>query len=57
MAIFILTFLKTLLNKIYKLKKEKGIEDNQLVMILMMTLVVFVSNLFLSSTLYGMSLS
>ena len=48
MAIFILTFLKTLLNKIYKLKKEKGIEDNQLVMILMMTLVVFVSNLFLS---------
>ena len=57
MAIFILTFLKTLLNKIYKLKKEKGIEDNQLVMILMMTLVVFVSNLFLSSTLYGISLS
>ena len=56
MAIFILTFLKTLLNKIYKLKKEKGVEDNQLVMILMITLVIFVSNLFLSSTLYGISL-
>ena len=56
MAIFILTFLKTMLNKIYKLKKEKGIEDNQLVMILMITLVIFVSNLFLSSTLYGISL-
>ncbi len=56
MAIFILTFLKTLLKKIYKFRKEKGVEYNQLVMILMITLVIFVSNLFLSSTLYGISL-
>lgn len=54
-AAFIISFIWASIKKFLKDKKDK-ITDNELVSGLLMTVVILISNLFLSSTLYGISL-
>ena len=54
-AIFMISFIWVSIKKFLKDKKDK-ITDNELVSGLLMTVVILISNLFLSSTLYGISL-
>ena len=52
---FMISFIWASIKKFLKDKKDK-ITDNELVSGLLMTVVILISNLFLSSTLYGISL-
>ena len=54
-AAFMISFIWASIKKFLKDKKDK-ITDNELVSGLLMTVVILISNLFLSSTLYGISL-
>ena len=54
-AAFMISFVWASIKKFLKDKKDK-ITDNELVSGLLMTVVILISNLFLSSTLYGISL-
>ena len=54
-AAFMISFILASIKKFLKDKKDK-ITDNELVSGLLMTVVILISNLFLSSTLYGISL-
>ena len=54
-AAFMISFIWASIKKFLKDKKNK-ITDNELVSGLLMTVVILISNLFLSSTLYGISL-
>ena len=54
-AAFMISFIWASIKKFLKDKKDK-ITDNELVSSLLMTVVILISNLFLSSTLYGISL-
>ena len=54
-ASFMISFIWASIKKFLKDKKDK-ITDNELVSGLLMTVVILISNLFLSSTLYGISL-
>ena len=54
-AVFMISFIWVSIKKFLKDKKDK-ITDNELVSGLLMTVVILISNLFLSSTLYGISL-
>lgn len=54
-AAFMISFIWGSIKKFLKDKKDK-ITDNELVSGLLMTVVILISNLFLSSTLYGISL-
>ena len=54
-AAFMISFIWASIKKFLKGKKDK-ITDNELVSGLLMTVVILISNLFLSSTLYGISL-
>ena len=54
-AAFMISFIWSSIKKFLKDKKNK-ILDNELVSGLLMTVVILISNLFLSSTLYGISL-
>ena len=54
-AAFMISFIWASIKKFLKDKKDK-ITDNELVSALLMTVVILISNLFLSSTLYGISL-
>ena len=54
-AAFMISFICASIKKFLKDKKDK-ITDNELVSGLLMTVVILISNLFLSSTLYGISL-
>ena len=54
-AAFMISFVWASIKKFLKDKKHK-ITDNELVSGLLMTVVILISNLFLSSTLYGISL-
>ena len=54
-AAFMISFISASIKKFLKDKKDK-ITDNELVSSLLMTVVILISNLFLSSTLYGISL-
>ena len=54
-AVFMISFIWASIKKFLKDKKDK-ITDNELVSGLLMTVVILISNLFLSSTLYGISL-
>ena len=54
-ADFMISFIWASIKKFLKDKKDK-ITDNELVSGLLMTVVILISNLFLSSTLYGISL-
>ena len=55
MAIFMLSFIFSSLKKFIKDRRE-GRQNNELISILLMTVVILISNLFLSSTFYGISL-
>lgn len=54
-AAFMISFIWASIKKFLKDKKDK-ITDNELISGLLMTVVILISNLFLSSTLYGISL-
>ena len=54
-AAFMISFIWASIKRFLKDKKDK-ITDNELVSGLLMTVVILISNLFLSSTLYGISL-
>ena len=54
-AAFMISFICASIKKFLKDKKDK-ITDNELISGLLMTVVILISNLFLSSTLYGISL-
>ena len=54
-ATFMISFICASIKKFLKDKKDK-ITDNELISGLLMTVVILISNLFLSSTLYGISL-
>ncbi|RKW09187.1 MAG: lipopolysaccharide cholinephosphotransferase, partial [Catonella sp.] len=55
MAIFMLSFIVSSLKK-YKKDLQEGRHNHELITILLMTVVILISNLFLSSTFYGISL-
>ena len=55
MGIFILSFFILMIKRILK-EKNDGIINKELLSVFLMLLVILVSNLFLSSTLYGISL-
>ena len=55
MAIFMLSFIVSSLKK-YKKDLQEGRHNHELITILLITVVILISNLFLSSTFYGISL-
>ena len=55
MGIFVLSFFSSMIKKIFRDKKE-GIVNKELLSILLILVVILISNLFLSSTFYGISL-
>ena len=55
MTIFMLSFIISSLKK-YKKDLQEGRRNHELITILLMTVVILISNLFLSSTFYGISL-
>ena len=54
-AVFMLSFIISSLKK-YKKDLQEGRHNHELITILLMTVVILISNLFLSSTFYGISL-
>ena len=54
-AVFMLSFIISSLKK-YKKDLQEGHHNHELITILLMTVVILISNLFLSSTFYGISL-
>ena len=55
MGIFVLSFFMSMVKRIFRNKKE-DLVDKDLLSIIMILMVILVSNLFLSSTFYGISL-